>query len=58
MSTQTGTSAPSLEAIVRRLNPNVPAGAVAGAMPRIARDSNAVRQITALLRADPSAKPS
>ncbi len=54
MSTQTDASAPSLEAIVRRLNPNVPAGA--GAMPRIARDSNAVRQITALLRADPFGK--
>ena len=40
---------------MRRLNPNVPAGAAEG-MPRIPRDSNAVRQITTLLRADPFGK--
>jgi hypothetical protein len=45
-----------LEEIVRRLNPNVPAGVMAGGMPRIPRDSNAVRQITTLLRADPFGK--
>ena len=47
---------PSLEEIVRRLNPNVPAGTSADGMRRISRDSNAVRQITTLLRADPFAK--
>jgi hypothetical protein len=56
MHTRSDTSVPALEAIVRRLNPNVPAGATADAMPRIPRDSNAVRQITALLRADPFGK--
>ncbi|MGA2031939.1 MAG: hypothetical protein ABSG68_06775 [Thermoguttaceae bacterium] len=56
MSTSPDTSMRSLEEIVRRLNPNVPAGATADAMPRIPRDSNAVRQITTLLRADPFGK--
>jgi hypothetical protein len=56
MPTPADTNALSLEAIVRRLNPNVPAGILADAMPRISRDSNAVRQITALLRADPFGK--
>ena len=49
-------SARSLEEIVRRLNPNLPAGATSDGMPRIPRDSNAVRQITTLLRADPLGK--
>ena len=55
MPPQLDTSTRSLEEIVRRLNPNVPAGAAEG-MPRIPRDSNAVRQITTLLRADPFGK--
>jgi hypothetical protein len=56
MLTHLETSARSLEEIVRRLNPNVPAGVAADGMPRIPRDSNAVRQITTLLRADPFGK--
>lgn len=56
MPTPPKTNAPSLEEIVRRLNPNVPAGATPDGMPRIPRDSNAVRQITTLLRADPFGK--
>ena len=56
MPTDPDPSARSLEEIVRRLNPNVPAGTRADGMPRIPRDSNAVRQITTLLRADPFGK--
>lgn len=56
MSTNPDISAGSLQEIVRRLNPNVPAGTRADAMPRIPRDSNAVRQMTTLLRADPFGK--
>ncbi len=56
MPTPPDTNALPLEGIVRRLNPNVPAGATPDGMPRIPRDSNAVRQITTLLRADPFGK--
>ena len=47
---------PDLTTILRRLNPNVPAGLQDDAMPRIPRDDNALRQIRAHLRADPMAK--
>ncbi|MFH1919684.1 MAG: hypothetical protein ABIP48_07375 [Planctomycetota bacterium] len=46
----------SLEAVLRRLNPNVPAGQTGDAIPRIPRDSTALRQIRAHLGADPFAK--
>ena len=56
MPTNLETNSFSLEGIVRRLNPNIPAGVTPDGMPRIPRDSNAVRQITTLLRADPFGK--
>ena len=56
MTTDPDPGARALEEIVRRLNPNVPAGTRADGMPRIPRDSTAVRQITTLLRADPFGK--
>lgn len=46
----------SLEAVLRRLNPNVPAGQTGEAIPRTPRDSTAMRQIRAHLGADPFAK--
>ena len=46
----------SLEAVLRRLNPNVPAGQTGEAIPRIPRDSTALPQIRAHLGADPFAK--
>jgi hypothetical protein len=45
-----------LREILRRLNPNIPAGLDASAIPRTARDSAAVRQLRTLLLADPYAK--
>lgn len=47
---------PSLKTILRRLNPNVPAGQRGDAMPRFPRDSNAMRQIRTHVSADPLAK--
>jgi hypothetical protein len=48
--------APDLNRILQRLNPNIPAGVSADALPRIARDSNALRQLRIYLKADPVAK--
>ena len=45
-----------LREILRRLNPNVPAGFDASAIPRTARDSAAMRQLRTRLLADPYAK--
>jgi len=45
-----------LRTIVQRLNPNTPAGSSGKAMPRIARDSSAVRQLKTHVTADPMAK--
>ena len=45
-----------LVSVIRRLNPNVPAGADKEALPRIERTSNAMRQISAQVSADPLAK--
>ena len=56
MSTEKDGASDTLEQIIRRLNPNVPAGARSDAMPRIPRDSGAVRQMTTYLRADPFGK--
>ena len=42
--------------VIRRLNPNVPAGADKDALPRIDRTSNAMRQIRTQVGADPLAK--
>ncbi len=46
----------NLESVIRRLNPNVPAGLGEDALPRIDRDSNAMRQIPHPSGADPLAK--
>ncbi|MCY2992410.1 MAG: AAA family ATPase [Planctomycetota bacterium] len=45
-----------LREILRRLNPNVPAGFDASALPRTARESTAIRQLRTSLAADPYAK--
>ncbi len=45
-----------LTAVLRRLNPNVPAGSSGEVMPRTPRQSNAMRQIRAHIGADPLAK--
>ncbi len=47
---------PSLKTVLRRLNPNVPAGAEEKGMPRVPRDSSALRQIRTRVSADPYAK--
>jgi hypothetical protein len=45
-----------LVSVIRRLNANVPAGLLEDALPRIDRDSNAMRQIRTQISADPLAK--
>jgi hypothetical protein len=45
-----------LVSVIRRLNPNVPAGLLDDALPRIDRPSNAMRQIRTQVSADPLAK--
>src|SRR5258708_3513731 len=45
-----------LDEIIQRLNPNLPAGTSDLSMPRISRDSNALRQIRTHLSADKNAK--
>ena len=45
-----------LRQILRRLNPNVPAGQGEFAPPRIERPSNALRQLRAHINADPLVK--
>jgi hypothetical protein len=45
-----------LQQVIRRLNPNVPAGLNDAVLPRIPRDSRAIRQIYTHLNADPLAK--
>lgn len=50
------TSTPDLREIIRRLNPNVPAGQGESAIPRTPRDSNALRQLRTYVSADPNAK--
>ena len=45
-----------LEQIIQRLNPHVPAGLRDDAMPRISRDSNAIRQLRTYVAAHPQAK--
>lgn len=45
-----------LQQMIRRLNPNVPAGLNDAVLPRIHRDSRAIRQIYTHLNADPLAK--
>jgi hypothetical protein len=47
---------PNLRDVLRRLNPNKPAGSDSTAIPRVARDSNALRQLHAHIGADPYAK--
>jgi hypothetical protein len=49
-------SSVDLQEIIRRLNPNRPAGQDPSAIPRVERDSNAVRQLRAHVSADPLAK--
>jgi hypothetical protein len=49
-------TATDLEELIRRLNPNVPAGQSETAMRRIPRDSNAMRQLRTHVAADPYAK--
>ncbi|MFI5456070.1 MAG: hypothetical protein ACHRXM_11530 [Isosphaerales bacterium] len=46
----------SLAEVIRRLNPNVPAGFGPVGMPRTPRDSNAMRQVRTHVTADPFAK--
>ncbi len=45
-----------LQQVIRRLNPNVPAGLNEAVLPRIPRDSRAIRQMYTHLNADPLAK--
>jgi hypothetical protein len=45
-----------LEHIIQRLNPHFPAGVREDAMPRVNRDSSAVRQLQTYVAADPYAK--
>jgi hypothetical protein len=45
-----------LKQVIRRLNPNVPAGLNDSVLPRIPRDSNTIRQLYTHLNADPLAK--
>jgi len=47
---------PTLREILRRLNPNVPAGRHELAMPRVSRDSPALKQLRTLVSVDPHAK--
>lgn len=46
----------NLETVLRRLNPNIPAGDGENRMPRVPRDSNALRLIRTHVSADPLAK--
>ncbi len=54
--TTSNTSNAKLVEIIERLNPNVPAGDGVGAMPRVPRDSSAVRQLRTYVASDPHAK--
>ncbi len=54
--TRTSTQSTDLREVLRRLNPNAPAGLDASSIPRTERDSNALRQLRTYLNADPYAK--
>ena len=54
--TSTAEAPRSLSEVIRRLNPNVPAGSGHLGLPRTPRDSNAMRQVRTHVTADPFAK--
>src|SRR6266849_6485908 len=58
MASETSSSGTStdLREILRRLNPNAPAGVDQSSIPRTTRDSNALRQLHTYVNADPYAK--